>query len=76
MTNPMTGPDAATGQTRILPRYQVYGSKKTGRCYVIDMVSDELVSGPMNKRGAEMLAKKMEQALAGSGDLDAVGGGE
>ncbi len=53
---------------RLMRRYQPYGSERTGRWFVLDCAADELVSGPMNKRGAEMLADKMERALDGESD--------
>lgn len=55
---------------RVMRRYRVYGPQRGSRYYVLDTVSDEFVSGPMNKRGAEMLVKKLEAALAAAPDQE------
>ena len=73
MTDPMAGPDAATGQP--LSRFQVYESRDGQKWFVLDTVSDEFVSGVMSKPAASVRAatlnRAIEQALAGSGGAGA-----
>lgn len=77
MTDPMSGPDAATGQ--LLSRFQVYESWDGQKWFVLDTVADEFVSGVMSKSAASVRAatlnRAIDQALAGFGGAEAEGDG-